>query len=149
MIMGVNKHHSATFLLKCNKFKYFCVKAPSCFTVYGGAVVVMSGEGDHRFSYRGPPSSRSRLALAPAGICTDVMSHILVSDEITHTVHMLDRDGKFLLHIYIGQTPYSLSYDVNTHVVWVSSLKDNMLYKYRYINRHLYLAGKSHYIPYK
>nr|XP_022304426.1 uncharacterized protein LOC111111630 [Crassostrea virginica]XP_022304427.1 uncharacterized protein LOC111111630 [Crassostrea virginica] len=116
-------------------------QAPSCFTVYGGAVVVMSGEGDHRFSYRSPPSSRSRLALAPAGICTDVMSHILVSDEITHTVHMLDRDGKFMLHIYIGQTPYSLSYDVNTHVVWVSSLKDNMLYKYRYINRHLHLAG--------
>ena len=147
--MGVNKHHSATFLLKCNKFMYFCVKAPSCFTVYGGAVVVTSGERVHRFSYWGPPSSRSRLGLEPAGVCTDVMSHILVSDEITRTVHMLDRDGKFLLHIRIGQTPYSLSYDVNTHVVWVSSLKDNMLYKYRYINRHLHLAGKSHNIPYK
>ena len=145
--MGVNKHHGATFLLKHNKFMYFYVKPP--FAVYGGAVVVTSGEGVHRFSYKGPPSSRSRLALKPAGICTDVMSHILVSDEITRTVHMLDRDGNFLLHIYIGQTPYSLSYDVNTHVVWVSSLNDNMLYKYRYINRHLYLAGKSHYIQYK
>nr|XP_022303039.1 uncharacterized protein LOC111110738 isoform X2 [Crassostrea virginica] len=111
------------------------------FALDGGAVVVTSGEGVHRFSYKGPPSSKSRLALKPAGICTDVMSHILVSDEITRTVHMLDKDGQFLLHIPIGQTPYSLSYDVNTHVVWVSSLNDKMLYKYRYINRHLYLAG--------
>ncbi|XP_078320132.1 uncharacterized protein LOC111101947 [Crassostrea virginica] len=56
-----------------------------------GAVVVTSGEGVHRFSYTGPPSGSE---LFPRGICTDVMSHILVSDSLHDTVQMLDRDGQ-------------------------------------------------------
>nr|XP_022337210.1 uncharacterized protein LOC111133278 isoform X3 [Crassostrea virginica] len=46
-------------------------------------VVVTSGEGVHRFSYTGPPSG-SRLE--PRGICTDVMSHILTTEN-TVTSH--------------------------------------------------------------
>ena len=55
-----------------------------------GAVVVTSREGVHRFSYTRPPPSTPRLK--PRGICTDVMSHILVSGCYTDTVQMLDRD---------------------------------------------------------
>ncbi|XP_078312228.1 uncharacterized protein LOC111133281 [Crassostrea virginica] len=111
-------------------------------------VVVTSGEGVHRFSYTGPPSG-SRLD--PRGICTDVMSHILVSDWNTHTVQMLDRDGQFLSYLLTTQspgihyTPYSLSYDVTYHVLWVGSF-NKTLSVYRYINRHLALSGKSHYL---
>ncbi|XP_078312230.1 uncharacterized protein LOC111133291 [Crassostrea virginica] len=107
------------------------------------AVVVTSGEGVHRFTYTGPPSG-SRLL--PQGICTDVMSHILVSDLHTHTVQMLDRDGQFLSYLLNRQSPgiqgllpYGLSYDVTNHVLWVGSL-DNTLSVYRYINRHLALS---------
>nr|XP_022296434.1 uncharacterized protein LOC111106169 [Crassostrea virginica] len=92
--------------------------------LFGGAVVVTSGEGVHRFSYKGPPSGSG---LAPRGICTDVMSHILVSDGYTDTVQMLDRDGQFLSYVLTRQTPgmdykpCGLSYDVTTHAVWVGS----------------------------
>ncbi|XP_078312218.1 uncharacterized protein LOC144618950 [Crassostrea virginica] len=108
-------------------------------------VVVTSGEGVHRFSYTGPPSG-SRLfytPLRPLGICTDVMSHILVSDEYTHTVQMLDRDGQFLSYLLTRQSPgihvrpLGLSYDVTNHVLWVGSEDYNTLSVYRYINRHL------------
>ncbi|XP_078311496.1 uncharacterized protein LOC144618741 [Crassostrea virginica] len=112
---------------------------------FHGAVVVTSGEGVHRFSYTGPPSGSG---LRPLGICTDVMSHILVSDGITSTVQMLDRDGQFLSYVLTRQTPgmdykpYSLSYDVTTHAVWVGSANNNTMSVCQYINRHLHLADK-------
>ncbi|XP_078311697.1 uncharacterized protein LOC111099508 [Crassostrea virginica] len=112
------------------------------------AVVVTSGEGVHRFSYTGPPSG-SRL-FNPRGICTDVMSHILVSDYWTDTVQMLDRDGQFLSYVLTRQTPgmdyepWSLSYDVTTHAVWVGSGSENnnMMSVCQCINRHLHLADE-------
>nr|XP_022337229.1 uncharacterized protein LOC111133282 isoform X1 [Crassostrea virginica]XP_022337230.1 uncharacterized protein LOC111133282 isoform X1 [Crassostrea virginica]XP_022337231.1 uncharacterized protein LOC111133282 isoform X1 [Crassostrea virginica]XP_022337232.1 uncharacterized protein LOC111133282 isoform X1 [Crassostrea virginica]XP_022337233.1 uncharacterized protein LOC111133282 isoform X1 [Crassostrea virginica]XP_022337235.1 uncharacterized protein LOC111133282 isoform X1 [Crassostrea virg len=106
-------------------------------------VVVTSGEGVHRFSYTGPPSG-SRLE--PRGICTDVMSHILVIDSNTDTVQMLDRDGQFLSYLLTTQSPgihgspLCLSSDVTNHVLWVGAFYNNTLSVYRYINRHLALS---------
>ncbi|XP_078341500.1 uncharacterized protein LOC111100486 isoform X1 [Crassostrea virginica] len=106
------------------------------------AVKVTSGEGVHRFSYTGPPPGSGLL---PLGICTDVMSHILVSDLITDTVQMLDRDGQFLSYVLTRQTPgmdykpWGLSYDVTTHTVWVGSW-NNTMSVCQHINRHLHLA---------
>nr|XP_022312680.1 uncharacterized protein LOC111117747 [Crassostrea virginica] len=114
-----------------------------------GAVVVTSGEGVHRFTYTGPPPSGS--GLDPGGICTDVMSHILVSDSNTHTVQMLDRDGQFLSCVLTPQTPgmdyrpWGLSYDVTTHAVYVGSYDNNTMSVCRHINRHLHLADEREY----
>ncbi|XP_078330238.1 uncharacterized protein LOC144617729 [Crassostrea virginica] len=112
------------------------------------AVVVTSGKGVHRFSYTGPPSGSG---LTPGGICTDVMSHILVSDYNTETVQMLDRDGQFLSYVLTRQTPgmdyrpCGLSYDVTTHAVCVGSVNNNTMSVCRYINRHLHLADEREY----
>nr|XP_034319909.1 uncharacterized protein LOC105330123 [Crassostrea gigas] len=99
-----------------------------------GAVVVTERGGRHRFSYTGPPSGS---VIRPHGICTDALSHILVCDDRTHTVQMLDRDGQFLSHLLIRPSgifsPYSLSYDVNTHRLWVGSRNNNTVVIYRYI----------------
>ncbi|XP_065929561.1 uncharacterized protein [Magallana gigas] len=99
------------------------------------ALVVTTRGGRHRFSYTGPPSG-SRLS--PRGICTDALSHILVCDEITDTVQMLDKDGQFLSHLLTKSQemhePRSLSYDVNTHRLWIGS-GDNKVRVYRYITR--------------
>nr|XP_022288246.1 uncharacterized protein LOC111100548 isoform X2 [Crassostrea virginica] len=115
-------------------------------------VVVTSGEGVHRFSYTGPPSG-SELFI-PLGICTDVMSHILVSDYITDTIQMLDRDGQFLSYVLTRQTPgmdyipHGLSYDVTTHAVWVGSDYNNTMSVCQYVNRHLYLADEREHHSY-
>ncbi|XP_052692696.1 uncharacterized protein LOC128170970 [Crassostrea angulata] len=101
-----------------------------------GAIVVTEREGRHRFSYTGPPSGSLQR---PHGICTDALSHILVCDGTTHTVQMIDRDGQFLSHLLIRPsgifTPRSLSYDVNTHRLWVGSMSNNTVVIYRYITR--------------
>ncbi|XP_062589456.1 uncharacterized protein LOC134251102 [Saccostrea cucullata] len=55
------------------------------------AVVVVNKSGQYRFSYTGQASEFS-----PFGICIDVFGHILVSDEISNSVHLLDQDGQFL-----------------------------------------------------
>nr|XP_034310410.1 uncharacterized protein LOC105324563 isoform X1 [Crassostrea gigas]XP_034310411.1 uncharacterized protein LOC105324563 isoform X1 [Crassostrea gigas]XP_034310412.1 uncharacterized protein LOC105324563 isoform X1 [Crassostrea gigas]XP_034310413.1 uncharacterized protein LOC105324563 isoform X1 [Crassostrea gigas]XP_034310414.1 uncharacterized protein LOC105324563 isoform X1 [Crassostrea gigas]XP_034310415.1 uncharacterized protein LOC105324563 isoform X1 [Crassostrea gigas]XP_034310416.1 un len=98
------------------------------------AVVVTERGGIHRFSYTGPPSGSG---LRPLGICTDALSHILVCDRRTETVQMLDKDGQFLSHLLTKSQemhePWSLSYDVNTHRLWVGSW--DKVFVYRYITR--------------
>ncbi|XP_065931744.1 uncharacterized protein [Magallana gigas] len=100
------------------------------------AVVVTERGGRHRFSYTGHPSGSG---LEPRGICTDPLSHILVCDGTTDTVQMIDRDGQFLSHLLIRPSgifsPWSLSYDVNTHRLWVGSEDNNTVVIYRYITR--------------
>uniref|UniRef100_A0A8W8NXP3 Tripartite motif-containing protein 3 n=1 Tax=Magallana gigas TaxID=29159 RepID=A0A8W8NXP3_MAGGI len=101
-----------------------------------GAVVVTERGGRHRFSYTGHPSGSG---LWPHGICTDAMSHILVCDDITDTVQMINKDGQFLSHLLTKsqemREPHSLSYDVNTHRLWVGSWDNNKVCVYRYITR--------------
>ncbi|XP_078320718.1 uncharacterized protein LOC111102736 [Crassostrea virginica] len=115
--------------------------------LFRDAVVVTSGEGVHRFSYRGPPSGSGLFY--PRGICTDVMSHILVNDGYTDTVQMLDRDGQFLSYVFTRQTPgmdyelSGLSYDVTTHAVYVGLYNKNTMSVCQYINRHLHLADET------
>ncbi|XP_056006604.1 uncharacterized protein LOC125662239 [Ostrea edulis] len=107
-----------------------------------GAVVVTECWGRYRFSYTGPPSGSS---LSPLGICTDVLSHILVCDDNTHTVQMIDKDGHFLSLLLTQPNgidkPYSLDYDNKTHLLWVGSY--NTLSVYRYIQRRHSLTGMS------
>nr|XP_034322691.1 uncharacterized protein LOC105323939 [Crassostrea gigas] len=99
-------------------------------------VSIKSGLMEQRKSLCGHPSG-SRLW--PRGICTDALSHILVCDDRTNTVQMLDRDGEFLSHLLIRPSgrfsPHSLSYDVNTHRLWVGSRYNKTVVIYRYITR--------------
>uniref|UniRef100_K1QSC7 Tripartite motif-containing protein 2 n=1 Tax=Magallana gigas TaxID=29159 RepID=K1QSC7_MAGGI len=101
-----------------------------------GAVVVTERGGRHRFSYTG---NQSGSGLEPRGVCTDALSHILVCDDTTKTVQMLDRDGQFLSHLLtksqeMGE-PWGLSYDVNTHHLWVGARDNNKVCVYRFITR--------------
>nr|XP_034309971.1 uncharacterized protein LOC105327789 [Crassostrea gigas] len=107
------------------------------------AVVVTERGGRHRFSYTGPQSGS---VLRPLGICTDALSHILVCDGDTKTVQMLDKDGQFLSHLLtksqeMGE-PWSLSFDVKTHRLWVGSGENNKVCVYRYITRQDALTGE-------
>nr|XP_034319989.1 tripartite motif-containing protein 2-like [Crassostrea gigas] len=102
--------------------------------IMSGAVVVTERGGRHRFSYTGHPSGS---VLGPQGICTDALSHILVC--YGRTVQMINKDGQFLSHLLTKSqemgSPWSLSYDVNTHRLWVGSLDNNKVCVYRYITR--------------
>lgn len=99
------------------------------------AVVVTEHGGRYRFSYLGnPPGS-----IEPHGICTDAMSHILVCDNKTSSVQMLNENGQFLSYLLpksekIG-APSSLSYDANTHRLWLSagSHKKYKVFVYNYM----------------
>lgn len=107
-------------------------------------VFVTDNGGRHRFSYTGPPSER---AIMPRGICTDVLSHILVCDYNTNSVQMIDKDGQFLSKILVNpqgiKEPYSLSYDNKTHSLLVGSEDNNSVCVYRHIDRNNFPMGKS------
>lgn len=102
------------------------------------------GGGGYRFTYTGHPAASN---LSPHGICTDALSHILVCDYASATVHMLDKNGHFVSHI-VSVTeemfrPHSLSYDINTHHLWVGSELNNNVWVYRYISIQDPITGKS------
>lgn len=114
---------------------------------FSDAVVVTDCEGRHRFSYKGHPPESS---LYPRGICTDELSHILVCDSKSNTVQLLNKDGQFQSYLLVRPPgvlyPDSLSYDVNSHRLWVGSSFKDTVCVYKYIPRHGALTGKSDYL---
>lgn len=108
-----------------------------------GELVVTSREGIRRFTYTGPPPDIPGSGLfLPQGICTDVLSHILVYDGITHTVQMIDRDGRFLSYLLARNSiGASLSYDMSTHQLLVGSWNSKIVDVYRYIDRQTSFTG--------
>nr|XP_034308983.1 uncharacterized protein LOC117683576 [Crassostrea gigas] len=110
---------------------------------WSGAVVVTERGGRHRFSYIGHPS---KSGLRPHGICTDALSHILVCDCKTKTVQRIDRDGQFLSYLLTESIEMGgLSFDINTHRLWVGYYSE--VYVYRYIDRQDALTDKHTYSP--
>lgn len=109
----------------------------NCTDFTTGAVVAKDRSGKHRFYYTGTKSE-----FRPRGICTDALSHILVCDDATRSIHMLHRDGKLITRILEGSeiSQCSLSYNSNTHQLWVG-LENNELYAFRYIGRTDVLTG--------
>lgn len=111
-----------------------------------GAVVVTEGEGIHRFSYTGHPSGSE---FQPRGICTDVLSHILVCDDLTETIQILSKDGQFLSNLRTRKSlryeisPYCLGYDVKTNFLWVGSNGEHDVCVYRYLLPQKNLIGKD------
>ncbi|XP_062595691.1 uncharacterized protein LOC134257056, partial [Saccostrea cucullata] len=102
---------------------------------FRNAVVVTDRDGNYRFSYTGPPSGSGLWA---RGICTDALSHILVCDEITRSVLMLDSDGHYLTEIKTSQhgiyKPRGLSYDDDTNLLWVGEWNNNKVILYRVVD---------------
>lgn len=105
-------------------------------------VVVTDYEGEFLFFYRGHPS---RLRLEPRGICTDDMSNILVCDCLTDSVHIIEQNGQFLSLLLIipsDLSPFSLSYDTNSHCLLVGSYCSKKVCLYKYFTRQHTFTGK-------
>lgn len=111
------------------------------------SVVVNDSGGQPRFTYTGHPSGSE---LKPLGISTDALSHILVCDLLTSSIHVLDKDGQFLSQLLIKSSrlfnPQCLSIDVSSHRIYIgtnSDLVKNSIYVYSYLTREATLTGKS------
>jgi hypothetical protein len=112
--------------------------------IYRNAVVVTDRLGKHRFSYKGLPSGPT---ISPRGLCTDVLSHILVCDYDTETVQIIDKDGHFLRVLlskdYGIDCPYSLSFDFKNHLLWLGSRDNSTVSAFTYIQRKCIMFRKS------
>lgn len=98
-------------------------------------VVVTESEGRHRFTFSEDPYG---YVFSPKGVCTDLMSHILVC--VLHKVMMLDMDGQFISYILSMPTESmivtnSLNFDSNTHCLWVGSVSSKTIRVYKYLKR--------------
>nr|XP_034306141.1 uncharacterized protein LOC117682518 isoform X2 [Crassostrea gigas] len=95
------------------------------------AVVVVDKSGQRRFSYTGQGSG-----LNPYGICTDVLGHILVCNDKSKTVHLLDQDGQFLSLLLTPQQgekcPLAVCVDDENNL-WVGQYLTNTVKVYKYL----------------
>nr|XP_022304456.1 protein wech-like [Crassostrea virginica] len=95
------------------------------------AVVMVNKSGQHKFSYTG-----QGLEFSPYGICTDVLGHILVCDDESETVHLLDQDGGFLYVIISPQqgidNPRGVCVDDENNL-YVGQLCTNRVTVYKYL----------------
>lgn len=97
-----------------------------------GVVVVTDSKGRHRFSYTG---QRPGSLLSPNGICTDVLSQIIICEELTHRVQVINKNGLFLLNLHGLVSLRSLSYDSITHRLWVGSDDDGEVCVFTFLLR--------------
>lgn len=113
--------------------------------LYG--VLGMDRSGRHLFLYK---ESESGFNIRAKGICTDSLSHILVSDSFDSAVHMLNQYGQFLCYLLTtpnGACPAGLMFDFDAHLLWIRAKdKSAKICAYRYIKRHDVLAGKINYL---
>jgi streptogramin lyase len=103
-IQNIEKDHKEQQLYENPFYITENINGDVCVSDYNKeAVVVVNKSGQHRFSYAG-----QEPGFSPFGICTDVLGHILVCDNHSNTVHLLDQDGQFLsrlltnLHCLLG-----------------------------------------------
>lgn len=110
--------------------------------VYG--VMGMDCSGRHRFLYK---ETQSGFQIRARGICTDSLSHILVSDSFDSAVHMLNKNGQLLSYLLTtpnGACPRGLMFDFEAHLLWIRAKdKSNKITAYRYIKRHDVLADSE------
>ncbi|XP_011412690.3 tripartite motif-containing protein 2 [Magallana gigas] len=95
------------------------------------AVVVLYKTGQHKFSYTGQGSK-----FRPFGICTDIVGHILVCDNESNTVHLLDQDGQFLLLLLTEEhgiyRPVSVCVDADNKL-YVGQFNTNKVKVYEFL----------------
>lgn len=110
-------------------------------------VLGMDRSGRHLFLYK---ENESGFQIRAKGICTDSLSHILVSDYFDSAVHMLNQYGQFLSYFLTtpnGVCPSGLMFDFDAHLLWIRAKdRSNKICAYRYIKRHDVLAGKINYL---
>lgn len=93
------------------------------------SVVVVTGSGQHRFSYTGQGSDFN-----PHGLCTDILGHILICDVQSKAVYLLDPDGQFLSLIVkeleAEHCPLSVCVDDDNNLCVGQNDKTVLVYKY-------------------
>ncbi|XP_062579941.1 uncharacterized protein LOC134241946 [Saccostrea cucullata] len=99
-------------------------------------VVVLDQSGQFRFTYTGQGSKFS-----PLGMCTDASGHILVCDDISHTIQLLDQDGQFLSLLITPKEdvsifkfkPFGMCMDDESNLYIGQEYHKVTVYKYMYL----------------
>ena len=91
-LQNIQKNNNGKELYSDPRYITENINGDVCTSDYGKCiVVVVNKSGQHKFSYTGQGS-----ILRPFGICTDVLGHILVCDDVSKTVQLLDQQGRLL-----------------------------------------------------
>lgn len=96
-------------------------------------VVLINKSGEYRNSYKSQYPNVTKFA--PRGVCTDVHGHIMVADNSSDSIHLLDQDLHFLTKLLTKEQhnlKYAKALSVDEkHNLYVGSENDRInVYKY-------------------
>ena len=74
-----------------------------------GKVVAFDRAHIFRYEYTGS----HELQFAPVDVCTDESGHVLITDMVNDSVHILDKDGQFLTYLLTRDQGLSRSYFID------------------------------------
>ena len=93
-------------------------------------VLVLDKDYKVRYSYNGP---ENRASFSPRDLCTDKVRHVLITDYYNNSVHILDRDGRFLQYLLTRaqglSRPMTIDVD-NEGKAWVGELSGVKVLRY-------------------
>lgn len=114
-------------------------------------VLAIDREGNNRFTYRGNSEHQEECpCIHHFGICTDVHNVFSHPNKLYHHSSQVQyiclTRVKFLSFLMINALesarPYTLSYNVNAHLLFVGTGDNNIIYAYRYIDRQDIVTSK-------
>ena len=80
-----------------------------------GKLLAVGSDNKLRYEYPG-----NGIEFSPAGVCTDLMGHVLIIDTSSKGIHILDKEGHFIQYVLSeGQgmgRPYSIDVDRQGYV---------------------------------
>ena len=97
----------------------------------GGSVVAIDQDYNVRYAYKGQGES-----FRPCDICTDDAGHVLITDWNNESVHILNKDGKFVQYLLTGEQGLENPSDIDVDSegdAWVGQYEsgDVIVVKYR------------------
>ncbi|XP_013414760.1 uncharacterized protein LOC106176753 [Lingula anatina] len=92
-------------------------------------------EGDVVFRYGRKGSGEGEEMSEPRGVCVDKLGNIMVADWVTHRVHLVSPDGKFIRDLVTKddglQYPRGIEVDSDGHLVVTECKGKIQIFKYR------------------
>ncbi|XP_048751019.1 tripartite motif-containing protein 2-like [Ostrea edulis] len=97
-------------------------------------IIAVNHRGQFRFSYSGGVTKNKSQQFLPMEIDTDTLGHVIIADQFRHSVHVIDKDGAFVLLLLTEaagiKDPHGLCFD-GVDSIWVAEQESRKVKRFK------------------